>query len=408
MQPIRAVAVVCVLLILAVVGPGNLNAQELAESAVSFSGQIRLRGEWDGRTTRTGDDAAVLSRIRLGTRVNARPWLTVFAQLQDHRAWGTESDPVEGTADALDLHQGYVDLTHRGATLRLGRQEVGLGDERLIGPLAWANTGRSFDGALARQEFNAGHIRVFWMNVAERDSMNLIGIHPQGNEGADGDGWLMGAFVTKRVGATVFEGMFLHDRKAATDESYTAHGRVHGSLGSILYDGSGAYQFGPDLRAFLFSARMGVAVGRGGSVAAQLDYISGDADTLDATSRAFQTLYPTAHAYHGYMDYFLMFPRNTLAGGLVDAIARVRLPTPELWSARADVHRFWLAQERSGSKQLGWETDLVLRRTLASGTAVEFGSSIFAPEDLMTTIAPAFAAGADVTYWGYLLLIVNW
>jgi hypothetical protein len=408
MQPIRAVAALGMLSMLAVVNPGNLKAQELPESSVSFSGQIRLRGEWDGRTTGTGDDAAVLSRIRLGVRANARPWLRVFAQLQDHRAWGTESDPVEGTADALDLHQGYVDLTSGGTTLRLGRQEVGLGDERLIGPLAWANTGRSFDGALARREFNAGHVRVFWMNVAERDSMNLIGIHPQGNEGTDSDGWLIGAFVTKTIGATVFESMFLHDRKAATHDSYTAHGRLHGTLGPILYDGSGAYQFGPDLRAFLFSARMGVSVGRRGSVAAQLDYISGDADTLDATGRAFQTLYPTAHAYHGYMDYFVTFPRNTLAGGLIDAIARVRLPTPEFWSARADVHRFWLAQERSGSKQLGWETDLVVRRTLASASAVELGASVFAPEDLMTTIAPAFAAGADVTYWGYLLLIVNW
>ncbi len=408
MQPILVVAAIATLSVFAMAAPGSLTAQESAPPGMSFSGQVRLRGEWDGRTTGTGDDAAVLSRIRLGVRVAPQSWINVLAQLQDHRAWGTELDPVEGTADALDLHQGYVDLTRGGSTVRLGRQEVGLGDERLIGPLAWANTGRSFDGALVQQQLNAGHVRVFWMNVAERDSLNLIGIHPQGNEGTDSDGWLIGAFVTKTVGATVLEGMFLHDRNAATDESYTAHGRLNGTMGSFVYDGSGAYQFGPNLRAFLLSARVGAAFGNGGSVAAQLDYISGDADTLDATGRAFQTLYPTAHAYHGYMDYFLTFPRNTLGGGLVDAIGRVRLPTPEFWSARADVHRFSLAQERNGSKGLGWEIDAVARRAFAGTSAVELGASVFVPEDLMTTIAPAFAAGADLTYWGYLMLIVNW
>jgi len=393
-------------LLLACGGPAV--AQEGDAAQVTLSGQMRFRGEWDGRTVGTGDDAAVLSRIRLGVRADVRPWLTAFAQLQDHRAWGTEADPVEGSADAFDLHQGYVDLTQGEYTVRIGRQEVGLGDERLVGPLAWANTGRSFDGVLARRELPGGHVRAFWMNVHERDALTLIGVDPQANEGEDEDGWLIGAFVTTAVGGATLEGIFLHDRNAATGESSTAHGRVHGSAGRVLFDGSGAYQFGPDLRAFLFSAKLGLAFAADGSIAAQLDYISGDDDPLDATDHAFRTLYPTAHAYHGYMDYFLAFPGNTVSAGLMDAIARVAVPMPDPWRLRGDLHRFSLAKARDGSRALGWEADAVVARDLTRGASVELGASAFFPTDLMRSVAPAFSSGADPTYWGYLMLIVGW
>jgi hypothetical protein len=355
-----------------------------------------------------GDDAAVLSRVRLGVQVGVRPWIDVFAQLQDHRAWGTELDPVEGSADAFDLHQGYVDLTHRRTTFRIGRQEVGLGDERLVGPLLWANTGRSFDGVLIRQDVDGGHIRAFWMNVAERDALTPIGVDPQGNEGEDADGWLIGAFGTRRVGATTLEAIYLHDRNAATEESNTLHGRASGRAAAIVYDASGAYQFGPDLRAFLLSAKLGVALGSTGSIAGQVDYISGDADTLDATGRAFRTLYPTAHAYHGYMDYFVAFPAHTLGGGLVDAIARISAPVDPPWRLSGDLHRYWLAEDRDESRALGWEADAVVGRALTERSSVELGVSAFFPSDLAETVIRAFSEADDATYWGYLMLTVGW
>jgi hypothetical protein len=376
---------------------------------VTLSGEIRLRGEWDGRTAQAGDDAATLSRVRLGVGSQLRPWLSAFVQLQDSRAWGTEtSTAADATADQLDLHQGYVDLRALGLTARLGRQELALGDERLVGPLLWANTTRTFDGAVFAHEYTGGQARLFWMNVAERDALLATGVDPQGNEATDSDGWFMGGYFARRLGAsTEAQVMFLHDRNAVTDKSFTAWGRLYGRVGDLLYDGSGAYQFGADRRAFLLSGKVGLAVGPRGSLALQLDLLSGDADTLDVTRKAFASLYPTGHAYHGYMDYFLDFPRQTGQGGLIDAAFRAVLPVPDPWTLRADVHYFALAAERNGDRALGVEADAVLGRALLPGTTVEAGVSVFAPDDVLGTLLPAFALGGDATHWAYLMLTVR-
>ncbi|HET7040134.1 MAG TPA: alginate export family protein [Gemmatimonadales bacterium] len=375
-----------------------------------MSGEIRLRGEWDGRTAAAGDDAATLSRVRLGARAELRPWLSAFVQLQDARAWGTETNTAaDGTADQLDLHQGYVDLRALGLTARLGRQELALSDERLVGPLLWANTTRTFDGAVFGHEHARGEVRLFWMNVAERDALIAVGVDPQANEGDDQDGWFMGGFLAHRLGASArAEVMFLHDRNAVTDKSYTAWGRFYGRAGDILYDGSGAYQFGADREAFQASGRLGLAVGPRGSLALQLDVLSGDADTLDATRKAFASLYGTGHLFHGYMDYFLDFPRQTVQAGLIDAIARLVAPVPQPWTLLADLHYFALAAERNGQRGLGVEGDVILGRALVPGATVEAGGSVFVPRDLVGTILPAFAGGTDdPTYWGYVMLTVR-
>ena len=162
-----------------------LSAQE--SPTVRFSGELRLRGEWDGRTVGVGDDAATLSRIRLGARVALNGWLGAFAQLQDARAWGTEGNTLtDASADRLDLHQGYAEIGHAERVLgRLGRQEIALGDERLVGAVGWANTGQAFDGARLLGRTGGFDWNVFWMNVAERDSLLATGPNPQVNQGVE-------------------------------------------------------------------------------------------------------------------------------------------------------------------------------------------------------------------------------
>src|SRR5688500_1792979 len=46
-----------------------------------------------------------------------------------------------------DIFLGYVDFNGLGGKVRLGRQQLVLGTERLLGPSDWGNTSRSFDMA---------------------------------------------------------------------------------------------------------------------------------------------------------------------------------------------------------------------------------------------------------------------
>ena len=405
--PAAALAALCLLLLSI---PGSLFAQEEQEyPEFRFDGQFRLRSVADGRSAGVNPDFATLSRMRLGVRATLLDWMSVYAMVQDARAWGSETNTLlDASADFFDLHQGYVDLGSTDAfTARLGRQKMAVADERLVGPIEWSNTAQPFDGA--RGFGNAGELSwsVWVMNVVERDSLLPVGLDPQNNQGLYDDGWMIGGFGSRKFGNVNSEFTFVFDRKAATPESYTANLRFHGRSGIVLYEAAGAYQFGPDRSAFFVSGKAGVSFGKG-SIAAQVDYLSGNTDPTSTTTNAFNTLYATNHRFYGYMDYFLFIPQQLDRAGLVDAILRGSLATSAKTTVRLDLHRFATAKERSGQKALGTELDLTGVWRIASPVSLQLGFSIYAPEDLSTIMLPAFAAGDDATYWGYAQLLINW
>jgi hypothetical protein len=392
---------VTILTVAAISGP--LRAQEYP--SVTLDGSIRFRGEWDGRTTAAGDDAATLSRVRLGLRATIEPRIRAYVQLQDARAWGTEGNTLtDASADQFDLHQGFVELEHGAVVARLGRQEMALGDQRLIGAVGWTNTGRSFDGARALGRSGSVSWTLFWMNVAEFDALLATGVHPQLNQGTSDDGWLLGGFAAAPLGPATAEFTLVADRNAVTDESYTANVRVHGARGPLLYEGAAAYQFGPDRSAFLMSGKAGVASGRG-TAALQVDLLSGDDNPLDVDEKAFNTLYATNHKFYGFMDYILANPQSQ---GLLDAQLRGSLQLPERRALRVDLHHFRVAQARGGESTLGTELDVIGTWAFAERAGLEIGMGLFLPSQLATTVLPGFGAADDPAYWGYAQLSVRW
>jgi len=380
---------------------------------VTFSGEIRLRGEWDGRTAGVNDDAATLSRVRLGARVAVLDWVAAFAQLQDARAWGTEGNTLtDASADQLDLHQGYVELGRSDRLrARLGRQELLLGDERLVGTVGWTNTGRAFDGALLAGTLGHAQWTAFWMNVAERDALQAIGLDPQvnqGNLGAGADGWLAGGFLSRRFGDLTGELTVLADRNAITEESYTVNARVTGAAGVLQFDGAAAYQFGPDRSAHMVSGKVGAAFERA-ALAGQVDFLSGDDDPAAGDANAFNTLYATNHKFYGYMDYFLNIPGQLDQAGLLDLMLRASVDPSAATRVRIDAHHFRTAKDRGAGTALGTEVDVIGTWTLARPAALEAGAAVFFPSDPIAQFGfPAFAGGVDPTYWGYVQLTVRW
>jgi hypothetical protein len=292
-------------------------------------------------------------------------------------------------------------------TTRVGRQEVSLGDERLVGAVGWTNTGRSFDGVRILGSTGGFEWSVFWMNVAERDLLQPTGTDPQGNQGTGDDGWLIGGFGSRAFGGVTTELTVLVDRDAVTAESYTLDLRLHGAVGDLLYEAAGAYQFGPDRSAWLASGKGGLAY-RWGTLAAQVDYLSGDDDPAAGDVKAFNTLYSTNHKFYGYMDYVLNPPGQLDQAGLVDAMLRGTLELSSAVRLRADAHHFRLARERAGEHTLGTELDVVGTWTMHQYAGLEAGAALFLPADPITTLLPAFAAGSDPTYWGYVQLTVRW
>ncbi|MEK7381858.1 MAG: alginate export family protein, partial [Elusimicrobiota bacterium] len=124
---------------------------------LTFSGQVRARAEttnieaYSTPLKRRGYDLTTL-RTRLGVAVETNQKVNGFIQIQDSRNWGSEASVAANTAN-LDLHQGYMDILDLFAQpldLRVGRQELQYGDQRLISPLDWSNVARAWDGARLR------------------------------------------------------------------------------------------------------------------------------------------------------------------------------------------------------------------------------------------------------------------
>jgi hypothetical protein len=133
------------------------------------SGQINkwfsIRGEFRGRLEGfsggaykpDNSDGYMLDRFRINATVTASPVVKFVVQLQDARAFDkTTGGTGVPFRDTLDLRMAYGDFGGSRNMIRVGRQELVFGEQRLIGHLNWANNARSFDGVratIARKPF---------------------------------------------------------------------------------------------------------------------------------------------------------------------------------------------------------------------------------------------------------------
>ena len=266
-------------------------------------------------------------------------------------------------ADALDLHQAYVMVgNHKEfpVSLKVGRQELSYGEERLVGAFAWNNIGRSFDAA-----------KVRWQNswfAADFFSGQPVVPHDSQFNKPNGYDTLSGVYATSLlVPKTIVEGYFLArnaGRQAIRFDNspqfpqptardiYTVGGRLKNKLNEIGnwdYTVEGAYQFG-DYAATATSKRLTqdafMFVLQGGytfadawatpRIGLEYSYSSGDKNSADGTHGTFDNLFPTNHKFYGYMDLFSLQNLQDLR-----AIYQLK-PTPRS-SVSLEGHMFWLA-----------------------------------------------------------------
>ena len=378
-----------------------------------LTGEVRVRGEFDKRTSGARADAATLLRTRLGVLATLDSGARVFIQLSDSRAFGEEGNTLtDASANQLDLHQAYLEGTAlRSLNLRAGRQELAFADERLIGAVNWANVTRAFDALRATLARAPWTLDAFAAILEERDATLSTGLDPRKNEGKDADRTFFGLWLASRS-IELFAIGDRHARAAALTgvDRFTAGAYARRGFGRWTMNGMGALQVGrqsavggprQDIAAYMASAVLTYA-GKGRSAAtlsAQADYLSGDASPADASYTAFNTLYATNHAFYGSMDLFLNLPDDTGGLGLVDLMARLSL-RPGPWSVRADLHQFELARRAStGERTIGQEFDLYAGRSVGK-FGLQLGYSVFTPSAAARS-APV-VLGSDVLYWAFL------
>jgi hypothetical protein len=290
-----------------------------------------------------------------------------FAYANNPAVPGTVKRKGDGPeSETIDLHQAYVtvgNLKEFPLSLKVGRQELSYGEERLVGAFVWNNIGRVFDAAKVRSQtpwfgadFFASHVVI-----PEDHVFNVNNDHD----------WFSGMYATSTNLPHHLVDFYFLARNASAQalaaepspqalqpsarDIYTYGVRLKskpGELGHWDYTLDLIAQFGDfkDLRLGANSPRLDheafAAIVQGGytfkeawgkpRLGLEYSYGSGDSDPTDGQHQTFENLFPTNHKFYGYMDFASLQNLQDVRG-----IFQLK-PHPRL-SIAVEGHGFWLA-----------------------------------------------------------------
>jgi hypothetical protein len=404
--------------------PSSLPTDELNRELprwISFSGdeRLRLEGFTGGGFQPGNDDLYLLNRFRLSTTVRMVPWWRIVVQTQDARVWGDQQKPYGPPhQDTWDLRQAYMELgdpDKNPVALRVGRQEISLGGERLIGVSQWQNVGRSFDAARILVHYRKLSLTAFAASVVVLHDGQVGSVTPGNN--------LHGLYasIANWIPNSTLEPYFMWRLQPNVKSEL-------GPVGHLDMKVSGARWLG---RVRAFDYNTSIVLERGSVAAdqvnawaghwllaysfpklaasprivAEYNYASGDGNAQDGRLNTFQLLYPTAHDRHGLSDQVGWRNIHHLRG-------TVELKPKPKWTLNPSYNAFWLADahdalynsqgnvvvarvaDGSAGRWAGQELDISATYALTRVTQMGAGFGRIFPGTLLKRAAP----GAGYSY----------
>ena len=337
------------------------------------------------------------NRARLGVDIDVIPFFRGFLQLQDVRLWGEEADTVfDFTANGLDLHQAYGDLRllKKRLLLRIGRQEIALDGQRLVGAVAWTPQARSFDALRVIARPRKGmKVDAFFALLSDRD--NQFPFAPSQVNVNTSDAFLGGIHVSqyffkKKCASQYLSAVSLFEHYSDTRmDRYTLGLYNRGRHGALSYRVEGYYQGGSagnsDISAFMFGVKAGVRLRKlfNLNISGVFDFLSGDDDPTDQKVKAFQIPFGTNHKFYGMADFFLNNAAHTNQQGLMDLGAQVSVKPAKMLKLILHYHHFMAASTRGGPATFGDELDFLAVFKLLKHFKVVVELFVMLPGDLL-------------------------
>ena len=413
-------------------GPSFLgdSLKGLMGGKLDIGGEARMRYHSENNMRGLGltgnDDNFFLTRYRMFANMRVNENFRIFGEYLYADSGGEtfNNRPIEenrGEIQNLFLDARLLD----GLTLRVGRQELLLGAQRLVSPLDWANTRRTFEGY--RGTYKGGNdwtLDGWFVNPVNRNAANESRID---DANFDVDFW--GVYSSKagtRFGTVDNYYMGLSN-EALNFDYHNIGSRVVGSTdGGLLYEYEGAYQFGTNSDGSSHSAsfltgglgrKLSICTGCGEwnpIVWAWYDWASGEEDP-NAVARgddSFDHFFPLAHKYNGFMD---LFGRRNLHDINFQFITPILGPRVKLllW-----YHHFFLDQATTpysvvmtpfndpvtnpaGDRELGQEIDVLFNIAINPRNSALIGYSHFRAGAYYDTTTVPTNADADFFYFQY-------
>ncbi len=395
-------------------------------------------GRWAGGAT-TPNQLFIGSRARLG--LDARyEGIRVLVQMADARSFGQYSVGTDNGA-TTGLHQGFFELSFDGGWLRVGRQDINYGHQRMLGSLNWTTSGRAFDALRLHASFGDSQLDILgavtrWVaTVTQEDPDDPTDSLSDRSEG----GYLAALYYTwAAIEAFRLEAYVLFRHDGGVDgnidrqRNIASPGvRLHGQpVAGMSYElefvfqagnvSDDAFTSGDDRHLALALAaelayvvqvpfRPGFALG--------FSYASGGSG--DDSLREFDNFFPTNHLFYGSNDLFswrnLIHGYFRLSAAPQGAPVRVSLNNHVFFLADPDER--WAhagggtigVNATNDERFLGYELDLNVAIPIRSWLKIAFGYSVFFPlgagsDALLPGPDPTNPVDPEPTHWGYLMI----
>ncbi|HJP87394.1 MAG TPA: alginate export family protein [Gemmatimonadaceae bacterium] len=379
----------------------------------TIGGQLRVRVESYDAAGFNGNnsDGYALTRVLLNARVHPTRSTAFFVEGMDARGpWKNKTPAGAPFRDFADLRQLYAQFgADNAATIvRAGRQELFYGDGRLVGPLLWANTARTFDAARMSTSGKGYRVDAFAASVVRIDQTRFDKNIPGNN--------FYGTYVstTRLIPRTSLEPFFFWRRQSglnteagvrSTMNFGTVGLRLAGKQSTVDYDAQVVGQRGSlgdePIRAWAAHGSLGYTVANVALTPrlwGEYNEATGDSNPTDNRKETFDQLYPTGHDKYGLTDLVGWQNMRHVRGGLDVAFTKS-------WSATTRYNRYWLddphdalyngggavlARSATGvaGTDVGQEVDFVVQGKPRNGLGFSAGIGHFVPGDFLKTTTP--------------------
>ncbi|RKY16994.1 MAG: hypothetical protein DRQ55_16780, partial [Planctomycetota bacterium] len=159
-----------------------------------------------------------LNRLLVNADLRSDDGWRFYVEAIDARITSNDRKPTGIDRNTVDLRNAFFEVEIADTTARAGRTDLKYGNQRLISPLDWANTRRTFEGAVVSQDLDGDKIDVFVTRP--------VGVDDRDTDSKDHSRWFSGIYSTwngdNGDGLDVY-GLALNEQ----------HAKVAGSAGKV-------------------------------------------------------------------------------------------------------------------------------------------------------------------------------
>jgi hypothetical protein len=392
----------------------------LAMAQFTLSGEIRPRTEFShGYSTLAKPDQMPSTFTSQRTRLNLNydeGIIKTRLVLQDVRMWGGQAQLVGNEDFGVSIHEAWAEgKLSKKLSLKVGRQELGYDNQRMLGAVGWAHQGRSHDLALFKYQgkfsahlgiaYHENNVRTnnFYLGPDAYKAMQFLWLNQKrGNFNLSLLVLNNGNRFTEKTDTLgqITEQSIVYSHTAGY---YIEYKRNKLALASSFYYQAGRDAAKKDLKAYEVSLDANYKLSSKFMAFAGLEVLSGTAYNEDPKiNRSFSPFYTTGHKFSGYMDYF--YAGNHFNNvGLRDIFIGGSYTSGQN-NLTIKVHHFAaMAEIAAGADMnLGTELDLVYKRSINQEFEIEAGyGQMFATPSMELLKG---GSRLETQQWAYVML----